>query len=139
MSAMEAIDEDYMNLIRRFPLMPIRSKTQLKRAAEVVDELSDRLASLSMGERAYFDVLCDLIQRFESERSKPINVGPAEALRYLMEVNGLTLNDLVPIVRHKSHLSAFLNGKRQLSKANAARLAERFHVSPALFLPKPGS
>jgi HTH-type transcriptional regulator/antitoxin HigA len=134
MSAVQAISEDYMNLIRRFPLMPIRKKIQLKQAANLVDELSDRLSALSRDERAYFDVLCDLIKHYESEQFKPDAVTPAEALKYLMEINNLTLNDLVPVVHHKSHLSAFLHGKRSLSKANALRLAERFKVSPALFL-----
>lgn len=134
MSAVQAVGEDYMSLIRRFPLVPIRTKAQLKRAASLVDELSDRVRSLSRSERAYFDVLCDLVKHYENEQYKPSAVSPAEALKYLMEVNGLTLNDLVPVVRHKSHLSAFLNGKRSLSKANAIRLAAHFRVSPLLFM-----
>jgi len=134
MNTVRAVSEEYLNLIRKFPLMPIRTNNQLRQAAKVVDQLSDQLPHLSSSERAYFDVLCDLIKHFEDEQYKPGDVTPREALKYLMEVNGLNLNDLVPIVRHKSHLSAFLNGKRSLSKGNALRLAERFKVSPALFL-----
>lgn len=135
MSAMQAIDPDYMNLISRFALMPIRTKSQIKQATDLVDELSDRLETLTKPERAYFDVLCDLIKHYESENCRAIEkLSPVEALGYLMEVNRLKLSDLVPIVRHKSHLSAFLNGKRGLSKANALRLAEYFKVSAQIFL-----
>lgn len=135
MSAMRAISEEYMSLIRRLPLMPICTKTQLKEATVVIDELSDRIEQLSKDERAYFDVLCDLVKHYESTNMRAVDhLEPVEALKYLMEVNGLTLSDLVPVVRHKSHLSAFLNNKRGLSKANAIRLADRFKVSPALFL-----
>jgi len=135
MRARQEISEDYMHLIRRCALMPIHSRSQLKQAVAMVDELSDRLKDLSSAERAYFDVLCDLVKDYETKRHwKTEQLKPADALKYLMDANGLTLKDLVPIVRHKSHLSAFLNGKRGLSKANALRLAERFKVSPVLFL-----
>lgn len=136
MCAMQAISKEYMSLIHRFPLMPIQTKVQLKRAAAVVDDLSDRLAHLSQSERAYFDVLCDLIKHYEKNAYPYQRLTPAEALKYLMDVNGLALKDLTPVVRHGSHLSAFLHGKRGLSKANAVRLGEYFSVSPVLFLPK---
>lgn len=135
MSAVQIVSKEYINLIRKFALMPIRTKAQLRRAAAVIDELSDRLGRLSKPERAYFDVLCELVKHYESGICQPLErLTPPEALKYLMEVNGLTLNDLLPVVRHKSHLSAFLNGKRGLSKVNALRLVERFKVSPKLFL-----
>jgi HTH-type transcriptional regulator/antitoxin HigA len=51
-----------------------------------------------------------------------------------MDINGLNQSDLAPIVGYKSNLSAFLAGKRGLSKAVALKLAERFKVSPAIFL-----
>ncbi len=116
--------------------MPIRSRTQLRLASQLVDELSDRLDSLTAGERAYFDVLCDLIKHYEDTIYKPPRylVG-AEALKFLLEQNHLTQADLA---RERGmprlHLSAFLAGTKELSKGNALKLAERFRVSPALFL-----
>jgi HTH-type transcriptional regulator / antitoxin HigA len=136
MCAMQAVSKDYMGLIHKFPLMPIQTKAQLKRAAAMVDDLSDRLTHLSQFERAYFDVLCDLIKHYEKKTYPYERLEPVEVLKYLMDVNGLTLKDLTPAVRHSSHLSAFLNRKRGLSKANAVRLGDYFRVSPALFLPK---
>ncbi len=135
MSTAQRLDENYMRLIRKFPLMPIRTKAELARAVDMVDRLSDRLDQLSVSERAYFDVLCNVIKAYESQRYKPRYIDPREALKYLMEENGLTLTDLVPVVKHKSHLSAFLNGHRGLSKTNAVRLAAHFKISPEIFLP----
>ncbi len=135
MSAVQIVSEKYMNLVRRFPLIPIRNKSHLHLAAKIVDELSDRLEDLYIDERQYFDVLCDLIKHYESSIYSRAKLTPSEALKFLMKENKLKLTDLTPIVRHKSHLSAFLNDKRGLSKANAVRLANHFKVSPALFLP----
>ena len=135
MNTTQVVYKKYMGLINKFALMPIRTKSQLKQAASIIDELSDRLNSLSTDERAYFDVLCELVKSYESKHCQPtIKMTAAEALKYLMEANNLTLTDLAPIVRHKSHLSAFLSGSRGLSKANALKLAEMFKVSPKLFL-----
>jgi HTH-type transcriptional regulator/antitoxin HigA len=124
-----------MNLIRRFPLMFIRDKSQWIDASQLVDELSKRLSTLSTSERAYFDVLCDLIRHYESDDLLHDHIVPQQALRYLMEINDLTADDLLSVVKDKSLLSGFLNGHIELTEADAIRLGERFKVSPALFLP----
>ena len=56
---------------------------------------------------------------------------PAEMLEFLMEENGLKPADL-PIPA--SRVSEILAGKRDISKAQAIALAERFKVSPAVFI-----
>jgi antitoxin component HigA of HigAB toxin-antitoxin module len=53
-----------------------------------------------------------------------------------MQEHGLRQVDLLPYVKHKTHLSAFLKGKRNLSKSAAAKLGARFKVDPMLFLPR---
>jgi len=81
MRVSKSISKDYLNLIYRFPLMPIHTKEELQQAATLVDELSDRLDTLSSSERAYFDVLCNLIQRYESNIHKPANRLSPSALK----------------------------------------------------------
>jgi len=116
--------------------MFIHDESQWRDASTLVDELSERLSNLSTSERAYFDVLCDLIRHYESGDNLQDNIVPQQALRYLMEINDLTLNDLVSIVHDKSLLSGFLKGRSELTEAAAIRLGERFKVSPAMFLPQ---
>jgi HTH-type transcriptional regulator / antitoxin HigA len=138
MATMRAVSatREYMNLAERFPLVPIANKQHLKEAIAVAKELASR-ESLRKEEHGYFLVLSDLIESYEKKSGRlGAKTTPAQALRYLMEENGLTQTDLVPIVGHKSHLSAFLHGKRGLSKTNAIKLAQRFKVSPMLFLPR---
>lgn len=63
-------------------------------------------------------------------------LSPRDALEFLMESNGLAQTDIVECIGYKSNLSAFLHGRRGLSKRAANRLAKFFNVSPGLFLPK---
>jgi HTH-type transcriptional regulator / antitoxin HigA len=131
------VDRTYIELVREFPLVPLRSKAVFEEAVEMMKRLARRLDSLTRGERDYLAVLGDLIAQYERRlRQLDREMTPREVLAHLMEINDLAQCDLVECVGHKSNLSAFLNGHRGLSKRAAARLADYFKVSPVLFLPK---
>ena len=118
----------YFELILEFPLRPIGSDEENDRAAEVCDALTDRLDKLTKDERDYLDVLTLLIQQYESKWDEA-PMSPAELIRYVMEQNDLTQQDLLPqFGGAKSRVSDFLNGKRQLSKEQALALSERFCI-----------
>jgi len=128
------IDKSYLELIRVFPLVPIRTNSERKGAVKVMKELAYRLDDLNKGEKDYLEVLSDLILKYESKLpSLGKKISARRALTYLMEINGLAQADLVEYVGHKSNLSAFLSGKRGLSKKAACKLGERFKVSPEVF------
>lgn len=129
------VDKIYMDLVRKFPLVPLRDKSEFDEAVQVMKGLAYRMSTLSRSEADYLAVLGNLIAQYEKnlpelERA----MSPQQALIFLMESNGLAQSDLVEFVGYKSNLSAFLNGHRGLSKRAACRLAEYFKVSPALFL-----
>jgi HTH-type transcriptional regulator/antitoxin HigA len=123
-----------MNLVREFPLVPLRDKSEFEEAVKVMKGLAYRRSTLTSGEADYLSVLGDLIAQYEKKLPRLAEeMTPQEALAYLMEINGLAQADLVEFVGYKSNLSAFLSGNRGLSKRAACRLAEFFKVSPALF------
>lgn len=127
--------DDYLALIRRFPLAPIRSARAYNAAVAVVDDLSLRAeSSLTRGESDYLDVLVDLIEKYESAAAPAETVEPLDALRELLEQHGMTASDLGRLLGNRQIGSAILRGSRGLSKSHIARLAEHFKVSPALFL-----
>ncbi|MBI5175421.1 MAG: transcriptional regulator [Candidatus Melainabacteria bacterium] len=131
------VDKAYMELVREFPLIPLRDKSEYDEAIKVMKRLAYRRSSLSNGEADYLTVLGDLIAQYEKRLPRLAeHMTPQEALTFLMESNGLAQADLVEYVGYKSNLSAFLSGHRGLSKRAACRLAEYFKVSPALFMPK---
>lgn len=131
------IDRSYVELVMKFPLVPLRRKSQFEAAVKIMKDLAYRMDSLTSGEADYLAVLGDLIAQYEKQlRRLADEMTPQEALAYLMKANGLAQSELVEHVGHKSNLSAFLSGRRGLSKLSARKLADHFNVSPALFLPK---
>jgi len=140
MSATKLSDE-YLALIRRFPLVPIRNKQQFRAAIEIMKELSTpgRLAFLKGDESDYLDVLTDLISKYETAHWKPLAAAmtPPEALSYLLEQSGTSQSELARKAgTRQSHISEFLAGTRDLSKTSIVKIARFFNVSSDLFLPR---
>lgn len=133
--------DDYSALLQKYPLRPIRTKREHKRAVAVCDELTDRASKLSEDERDYLSVLSNLLVEYEEsseseeEREEQRRLcSPREMVRFLMESSRLTQADLSPEFGAASRVSDFLNGKRDLSKSQIQKLAARFRVSPSLFI-----
>ena len=85
-------------------------------------------------ERVPFSLLVHLIEQFENKQYPLERASAHEVLPHLMEARGLTHKDIWPLFGSKGVASEVLNGKRVISKAQAKKLAEFFHVSAELFL-----
>jgi len=124
----------YLDLVRQFPLRPLRTDADLDAAVSVIDSLLDRPA-LSNAEQDYLEVLSDLVEGYEAEAVPIQAVGDAELLRFLIEQNGVTQAEAAAgagIV--ESTISEVLAGKRKLNRHQIAKLARFFHVEPGAFL-----
>lgn len=128
-------DARYIQRIKRFPLKPIRSERENALAAAICDELLDEFDSLSSLERDYFEVLSDLIEKFEERWQEENNIEPLEMVTFLMEQNDLCQTDLISEFGTSSRISEFLAGKRDLSLTQIVKLAARFNLSPNVFMP----
>jgi HTH-type transcriptional regulator/antitoxin HigA len=126
--------KEYLTLINQFPLVPMRNRQHFKLARKVLDGLLDRYEDLTSEENEYFDVLTDLIYKYEQEHFPIERVSPLEMLKYLMEVNNLRQRDLAHLFSSKSNLSEVLSGRRQISKEQARRLADYFKLSTDAFI-----
>src|SRR5436190_11985998 len=82
-------EDRYLDLVRRFPLRPLRSDADLDAAVAVVDLLLDR-EELTPPEQDYLDVLGDLVEAYEEEAIPIKAVSDAEMLRFLIEQKGVT-------------------------------------------------
>lgn len=124
----------YMELVQRFPLKTLKNDDDHRRASGIVSKLIGR--QLDTGSGDYLDALLVLIDKYEDEHH-PIDdcMTPQQAVRALMQFNGLSQADVGRIVGSESAVSMFLHGERQLSKAQIKKLADRFHVDAATFLP----
>jgi HTH-type transcriptional regulator / antitoxin HigA len=124
----------YMSLLRRFPLRPIRCDAYHEQAADVVGNLIGR--RLDPGASDYLDILILLVNKYEDEHHTPagLHLTPQQALRAIMEANGLTQADVGRVIGSASSVSMFLKGERELSKPQIRALVKRFRVDAALFL-----
>jgi HTH-type transcriptional regulator/antitoxin HigA len=127
--------EGYLALIRKWPLLPIRSEAELDRAIAMVDELSDREA-LSPDEHDYLLVLSGLIENYEDEHHPIPVVSGVPMLRYLIESKGIPQARVAAEAGiAESTLSEILAGKRKLGIKYITALAGYFKVDPGLFIP----
>lgn len=87
------------------------------------------------GAADYLDALLVLVGKYEDENHF-INEGmaPREALRALMEFNGLNQADIGGMTGSETAVSMFLKGDRGLSKSQVKKLAERFKIDAAVFM-----
>jgi HTH-type transcriptional regulator/antitoxin HigA len=112
----------------------IQTEAQNRRLLEVVKRLIDKGDDITPEEVELAKLLGHLIQEFEQRFYKPRSVTPREVLIELMAANNLKQADLIPIFGSKSIVSEVVNGKREISKAHAKALAQRFRTSTDLFL-----
>jgi HTH-type transcriptional regulator/antitoxin HigA len=100
----------------------------------VIDKLTDHPSKLSQGQRDYLEVLGRLVHDYESEHDPLPDLTGVEALRFLLEENGLNQKRLAEQTGiPEATLSAVITGKRQFSPKVRAELARRLRVSPSVF------
>ena len=90
---------------------------------------------LTPEESQLLDHLVTLIEDFE-EKAYPISEksNPPVALRELMLEHELKQTDMLDIFGSQGVVSQVLNGKREISKAQARRLSERFRLPIDIFI-----
>src|SRR5437870_6402521 len=112
----------YLELVRRFPLRPIRSDKELDQATRVLDSLLDR-ASLEPEEKDYLDVLSDQIDRYEDTHVEIPRASDAEVLQHLLEASGVTQAEVATGAGiSESTISEVLSGKRALNRQHIGKL-----------------
>src|SRR5690348_12880178 len=92
---LDADIDEYLNLVRAFPLVHIRDDAHLDAAVSTIDRLLDK-GGLSTAEEIYLDTMTDLVETYEDTHVEiPARTG-VDALRFLMDANDLKQVDLVP-------------------------------------------
>lgn len=112
----------------------IKSEDEYERMMGIINNLIDK-EELSPDESRLLELLALLVESYESE-AFPLKTQttPRSRLKFLMEANDLNQADLVDVFGSSGRVSQVVNGKREISKEQAKRLAERFNVSAALFI-----
>ncbi len=127
------VADTYMELILRLPLKPIKNDSQHQRAVEIITELMGR--KLDAGASDYLDTLILLANQYEDQHHSLQGLGltPQQALKAIMNANGLSQAQIGALIGSESAVSMFLKGERELSKAHIKALVARFGVDASLF------
>jgi HTH-type transcriptional regulator/antitoxin HigA len=116
------------------PIFSIRNEDEYDQAVERLNDLLDEVET-DEAHPLYdlLDTLGTLIQAYEEQHYPLPEVGGAEMLRFFMEEHGLKQADL-PEIGSQGVVSEILSGKRELNVRQIRALAQRFHISPAVFV-----
>ena len=129
-----ALPDTYFELVERFPLTHIRSDEHLATAAAMIDQLLQE--DLDEGAQEYLDALTDLVAIYEDDHVLIPDASEADVLRELMRMNRYSQQALAKKAGiAQSTISDVLQGNRSLTKKQVIKLAQHYHVSPAVFLP----
>lgn len=116
------------------PYLSIRNEAEYHQAVARLNALLDEVGDDEDHPLYEFlDTLGTIIQLYEEKHYPMPAVSGAEVLQYLMEEHQLRQSDL-PEIGSQGVVSEILNGKRELNVRQIRGLAQRFHVSPAVFI-----
>jgi len=125
----------YGRLLARALPKVIKTEEENERTLAVIESLMEKgERNMTPEEDALLELLTNLVHDFE-EKAYPVpKSSPDEMVAFLLEQRGLTPKDLWPVVGSKSRVSEILAGKRPITKEQAKKLAEFFHVGVELFI-----
>ncbi len=117
------------------PLWPILDEADYDNAGEIAGRLAV-LERRTRGQNQYLETLSLLIEAYDDEHHAidTSHIGPIEALKYLLEHNGMNASDLGRLLGNRAAGAKILNGTRALSKDHIRKLCQRFQVSADLFI-----
>ncbi len=96
--------------------------------------VSTNLKALRRKKKELAELLTVLIEDYEERRYPIRKASPQRTLHHLMEARNLSQKDLWKLFGSKGITSEVFHGKRSISKTQAKKLAEFFHVSVDLFI-----
>lgn len=128
------LPKTYVELVALHVPRPISDRVSYENTVAIVDALAGH--ALNRDQEDYLEILGDLIESYEEENlpALPKVTGP-KLVRYLLEENGLTGDDLARLLKvDRSVAYRILKGTRNLTTDHIRKLCDRFSVRADLFL-----
>ena len=108
-------------------IKPIKSIKDYQIALKRMEEIFHAEEGTTKGDEA--EILILLIEKYEDEHYSIEDPDPIEAIKFMMEQNGLKQKDLAEIIGYKSRVSEILSRKRKLSLEMIRNLHEKLNIS----------
>ena len=124
----------YSNLLVRYRPKPILTEIENDEAIALAQELEHR-PNRTPEEDLFLELLVTLIEKFENEHYPIPEVSPDRILRHILEASSTHEVELIGILGSTSDsVSDIVQGRTPINDTQAKILAERFNLSPSLFL-----
>jgi HTH-type transcriptional regulator/antitoxin HigA len=126
---------DYESLCRLHLPRPIHDKADYDNTVAFADIFAGFETSLTPEQDDYFDLLCTLIEAWESANVKWQPGNALDMLKYLMEeheMNGADLSRILGVSRTLGPM--ILRGERSITAEHARKLGKRFGLPAGAFI-----
>lgn len=123
----------YLELLINYPPRPIKTQEQCTEVQAQIDRILDS-ENISGAQQEYLNLLGTLVREYEEKHITIPDLSGVELLKVLMDELGLQANDLISIFKTESISIDILDGNLPLTIEHIEQLAERFKVSPSIFL-----
>ena len=107
-------------------IRPIKTQADYEATLKEIEGLMSAEAGSPEGDR--LDVLVTLVEAYEREHYPMGFPDPVEAIKFRMEQQGLTVEDLVPVIGRKNRVYEILARKRPLTLRMIEGLHETFSI-----------
>ena len=129
------LPKEYAALCRVFLPRPIHDAVDYANVTEAADAMALWQDDFTRDQSDYFELLCSLIEEYDSKNVKWPKVTGLDALKHLLGEQGLAAADLSRLLGGSRNLGAMiLRGERKLTLNHVRTLAKHFAVSADLFL-----
>ena len=107
-------------------IQPIKTEADYQAALSEIEGLMSAEANSSEGDR--LDVLVTLVEAYERTHYPIDFPDPIEAIKFRMEQQGLSVEDLIPVIGRKNRVYEVLARKRPLTLRMIEGLHETFSI-----------
>jgi len=129
------LPKEYAALCRVLLPRPIHDKVGYENATEIADLFAGFEEMMTADQNDYFDLLCDLIEKWESKSVRQPKARSLTLLKHILAEHSLTGADLSRILGKSLSLGPMiLRGERKITAAHAIILGKHFGTRPDLFL-----
>ena len=125
--------QEYSKLLASYQKNAIKTEEENERALAVLEELM-HLEDRSSEQDDLYDLLIFLIKKFEEDFYRPGSAStPHSILRFLMEQQEVTAEDLFEVVGSEELVFDLVNGRGEIGDELAEVLGNLFKVDSSLF------
>jgi HTH-type transcriptional regulator/antitoxin HigA len=124
----------YRRLIAKVSPTIIETEEENGRVLAIVERLMAKGEKRTPEEDAILNLLVHLVEQFEDKTYQMGSAKPSEMIAFLLEQRGLKPAALAEVLGSRGRVSEIMAAKRSISKEQAKRLGEFFHISAAAFI-----